>query len=192
MTSQHQQAAGSAHPQGYPEGRVDGPALLYGGVGLALSVAMQVIGLFKKGDARLLDVLIDPVFNNSAPDQLSMMVLVPVTAFFCFGIAFAVLDSAGMWRRVILGVTAFVVVIAMVPTLAVWDIYFSPFLPAVGIFWTWFCTLMYVNHHVMPCEFLDSNLPTTPTSKVSQPEQPRQKKPKDPNAKYAPKNLKDD
>ena len=31
-------------------GRVDGPGLLYGGIGLALAVAMQLVGLFKMGD----------------------------------------------------------------------------------------------------------------------------------------------
>ena len=148
-------------------GRVDGPGLLYGGIGLALAVAMQLVGLFKMGDARLKQSLIGSVFHGAAPDVLAMPFLVIVAAVFCFGLAFAILDSAGAWRRVILGITALVIVFAMVPTLAVWNIYFSPFLPVIALFWTWFCTMMYVNHHVMPCDSLNSKFQTPNTNVVA-------------------------
>ncbi|MCP5536039.1 MAG: YIP1 family protein [Akkermansiaceae bacterium] len=180
----------------HPVGRVDGPVLLYGGVGLALAVAMQVLGLFKKGDARLENALLEPVFHGVTPGVLSMPVLVMIAAVFCFGIAFAVLDSVGAWRRVVLGVTALVIILAMVPTFAVWKIYFSPFLPAVALFWTWFCTMMYVNHHVMPCEVSSFKF-QTPNTKVRAASQPVEEKVEvkqdeeeqdvDPDAKYKPK-----
>lgn len=187
-------------------GRVDGPGLLYGGIGLALAVAMQLVGLFKMGDARLKQVLIGPVFHGATPDVLAMPVLVIVAAVFCFGLAFAVLDSAATWRRVILGATALVIVVAMVPTLAVWKIYFSPFLPVIGLFWTWFCTMMYVNHHVMPCEHHDPDFEVTTVMhdvaakpvraekaeivKEELKKEPHKPKPIDPETKYKPKEQK--
>ncbi len=135
-----------------PGGRVDGPGLLYGGVGLVLAVAMQLAGVFKKADAGLLGKLSGTVFRGQAPEVLGMAVPVLLAAVFCFGVAFAVLDSAGVWRRVVLGVSAVVVAVAMVPAFAVWNVYFSPFLPVVGIFWSWFCTMVYAGHHTMPCD----------------------------------------
>lgn len=139
-------------------GRVDGSGLLYGGVGLALGMAMQWLGLFKRGDARLTSWLLESVFHGNTPEVLSLPWMVFVTAVFCFGLAYAVLDSSGMWRRLILGVTALILLLAMVPSFAVWNLYFSPFLPVVGAFWTWFCTIMYVSHHVMPCDGVNSQL----------------------------------
>ena len=119
-----------------------------------LALAMQMTGLFKQGDTQLREKLLGAVFDGAAPEILTMPVLMIFAAVFSFGLAFAVLDSPGTWRRLILGITAVIVVLAMVPTFAVWQIYFSPFLPLIALFWSWFCSLMYANHHVMPCDVL--------------------------------------
>ncbi|WP_227021343.1 hypothetical protein [Oceaniferula marina] len=132
--------------------RVDGPCLLYGSVGVWLAVAMELVGLFKAGDRKLLDALMSPVFHGQAPSQWPLWMQILITAACCYALAFFVLDSHGTWRRVLLGVTMLILVLSMVPTMAVWEVYFSPFLPAVGVFWTWFCSMMYVRHHVMPCD----------------------------------------
>lgn len=132
--------------------RVDIPCVLYGSVGVGVALAMQVVGLLKNGDERLLGALLNPVFHGEMPGVLSLPVQLLITVVCCYGLAFIVLDSAGTWRRLLMGVTVLILVLAMVPTLAVWNIYFSPFLAAVGVFWTWFCTMMYVSHHHMPCE----------------------------------------
>ena len=126
--------------------------MLYGTVGVCLALAMHAVGLLKRGDDWLLGILLGPVFHGQLPSVLSLPVLILVAAVFCFGLAFVVLDTVGTGRRVLIGVTVLVLVLAMVPTLAVWNIYFSPFLIVVGMFWSWFCTMMYVSQHLMPCE----------------------------------------
>jgi len=137
--------------------RVDGPCLLHGSVGVAVAIVLQWVGLFGKGDARLMDTLLQPVFHGQMPELLSFPFQILVTAVFCYGLAFAVLDTAGTAKRIGLGITVLVLVLTMVPTMAVWNIYFSPFLTVVGVFWAWFCCMMYVNHHVMPCEVTSVN-----------------------------------
>lgn len=132
--------------------RVDIPCLLYGTIGVCLALAMHVVGLLKIGDKMMLEFLTVAVFKGQFPKELSMPVQVVLTAVFCYGLAFVILDTVGTWRRVLIGGTVLVLAMSMVPTLAVWNIYFSPFLVVVGVFWTWFCTMMYVNHHLMPCE----------------------------------------
>ena len=147
------------HPQAvqsHPPGRVASSCLLYGAVGMALALAMHLLGLFDQGDARLkqsLSALASDLYLVVVSDSL----LFVVAALFSFGIAFAVLDSPAAWRRIVLGLTAFVVLLAMVPVCALWQIYFSPFFVVVAYFWAWFCTMMYTSHHVMPCEYDDGN-----------------------------------
>ena len=196
------------HAKAHPEGRVGGPGLLYGGVGLALAAAMQITGLFEQGDVSLKGDLLSPMMNGTALVVLATPVLLMVAAVFSFGIALAVLDSPGTWRRIVLGVTAMVVLLAMVPAFAVWQIYFSPFLPLIALFWSWFCTMMYVNHHLMPCEHagaapgnqsarhgarVDAMVPgSSKQAKSGEPDQlderkKRTEKERDPDAKYQPK-----
>jgi len=139
--------------------RVDAPCLLYGTLGVSIAIVMQILGLFKLGDDRLMAALLNPVFHGQAPEDVSLLVQVMVCAVFCYSIAFVVLDTAGLWRRVVMGVSLLVLVLAMVPSLAVWNMYFSPFLTAVGVFWAWFFTLMYANHHLMPCEVTPAHQP---------------------------------
>jgi hypothetical protein len=183
----------SSHHQNHvvPAGRVDGPGLLYGGVGLALALAMQMLGLFMRGDGRLKQALLEPVFRGQLPDVLTTPALVIIAAVLCWGLAFAVLDSAGTWRRIVLGVTMVVIVLAMVPTFAVWNVYFSPFLPLVGVFWTWFCTMMYVNHHAMPCDGLSFKNEVLNTKIETTAHPVAEKKEHDPDAKYQPQKSKE-
>jgi len=125
--------------------------MLYGGVSMALALAMQLLGLFELGDARLQQSL-SWILSDSFQTVVSEPVLFMMAAMFSFGIAFAVLDSPAAWRRIVLGLTALVLVLAMVPVCALWQIYFSPFFVVVAYFWAWFCTMMYTSQHVMPCE----------------------------------------
>jgi hypothetical protein len=131
---------------------VDVPGLLYGSVGLALSFALHWIGMFRRADAWLFDLLHKPLFHESVADLPSMPLVITAVAVFCYGISFAVLDSPDLWRRVVLGVTAMVLTLAMVPAFAVWNVYFSPFVQLVGVFWSWFCVVIYTQHHRMPCD----------------------------------------
>lgn len=135
-----------------PVGRLNMPALLYGSVGLLLSYALHWIGMFKRADALLLESMSKPLFHEGVADQPTMLSVMVVAAVFCYGIAFAVLDSPSVWRRVLLGITAMILTVAMVPTFAVWNIYFSPFVQLVGVFWSWFCVVIYTQHHRMPCD----------------------------------------
>lgn len=132
--------------------RVDAPCLLHGTIGLCIGILMQLSGLFEQPDAQLLSVMLKPVFQGEMPYVIPVLWLGVIGALFSYGLAFAILDTAGTLKRVMLGVTVLVLVLAIQPTLAVWHLYFSPFLPVVSVFWTWFFTMLYVNHHVMPCE----------------------------------------
>jgi hypothetical protein len=146
--------------------RVDAPCLFHGTLGVCVGVLLELVGLFRKGDDRLMGALMDSVFQGKMPEVLSLPWLVGVAAVFCYALAFVVLDTPGTWRRVVIGITVLVLVLAMVPTLAVWNVYFSPFLPVVAVFWSWFGGMMYVSHHHMPCDVLSVHHPL-PHAEVS-------------------------
>lgn len=137
----------------YPEGKLAGSCLLFGGLSLALAFALQSLGLFQQGDIWLqqyLSWMFSESLRMTAPDHLLFI----VAAIFSFGIAFAVLDSPAAWQRLVLGATALFLVLTIVPACALWQIYFSPFLVGVAFFWAWFCAIMYASQHAMPCELV--------------------------------------
>ena len=127
-------------------------ALLYGALGFVVAAVLSLVGLLGRGDQYILSLLHVPVFQGEVTNVIGLPVLALVTGFICFGVAFAVLDSPRAWRRVILGFTVIVLVAALVPTFAVWNIYFPPLMSLIGVFWAWFSSMMYANHHCMPCD----------------------------------------
>lgn len=137
--------------QPFPPGRVGSSCLLYGGMGIVLAVAMQSLGMFKLGDVWLKQFL-SRVLLDSQPLVAPVSVLYFAAAILAFGIAFAVLDSPAAWRRIVLGMSGLVLVLATVPVCALWQVYFSPFPVVIAFFWAWFCSMMYVSQHSMPCE----------------------------------------
>ena len=145
-----------------PLGRVDIPGMLYGSVGVVLSFTLYWLGVFKRADSWLFDFLHKPLFHEGVPELLSMVIMATVAAVFCYGVAFSVLGSAGLWRKIVLGVTAIVLTLAMVPAFAVWNIYCSPVLQLVGVFWSWFCVVIYTQHHQMPCDPVHVDLQMAP------------------------------
>ncbi|MGJ8676338.1 MAG: hypothetical protein ACSHX0_02345 [Akkermansiaceae bacterium] len=134
------------------KGQVLAPTLLYGFVGWSLAVTINFLGFFERGNLALQAFLGEWATLETPFDQVSEPILMLITAVLCTGLAMAVLDSRSVWRRMILCVSTLMVVLSAVPTLAVWNIYFSPFLMFVAVFWTSFCTVMYSYHHLMPCD----------------------------------------
>ncbi|MGB2560347.1 MAG: hypothetical protein ACPIG6_07115 [Akkermansiaceae bacterium] len=137
--------------QPFPPGRVSSSCILYGGMGMVLAVALQWLGMFKLGDVWLRQFLAS-VLVDSQLFVAPVSVTYAVATVFAFGIAFAVLDSPATWRRIVLGLSGFVLLLATVPVCALWHVYFSPFPVVIAYFWAWFCSMMYVSQHRMPCE----------------------------------------
>lgn len=150
----------SHHKQNAPEGHVAGPAVTFVGISVLLALMLQFTGLLKPMNAAVLSLIQKPIFNGETPKMLDWPTLAIVACAFSLGVAFAVLDTPGKWRRFLLGLTALVIVIVFVPSLGVWGIYFPPALTLIALFWTWFCCVMYANHHLMPCDLgVVSNTP---------------------------------
>ena len=69
-----------------------------------------------------------------------------------FGISFAILGVAGTWRRVMLWLTALVLIAGWAPVLALAA--HAPDIggPWVATLWSGVCALVYAGNHRMPCD----------------------------------------
>ena len=75
-----------------------------------------------------------------------------MTAVFAFGLAYAMLNTPGTWRRVMLWITALTLVAAWAPVLSLAA--HAPEITAawVATLWSGVCALVYTTHHRMPCD----------------------------------------
>lgn len=134
------------------KGHVCSPGLLCGSIGLLLALILQKFGFFEMGNSALYRLLEANLTLGVPVAALSLITLAVVAAIYSIGIAWSILDSRGAWRRVLIWMTAMILVIVTVPTLAVWSIYFSPFLVLTSVFLSSLCAMVYAARHRMSCD----------------------------------------
>ncbi len=137
-----------------PEGGVFVPGLLCGCIGLLVSLVLLKLGAFDSLESALVELLVNELRLSQSLVPLSFSILLTAGALYSIVIALVILDSARAWRRIVIAVTSWVVVVAMVASLAVWDIYFSPFIVLSGVIGASFCAVLYSHVHRMPCDAL--------------------------------------
>ncbi len=142
-----------------PPGHVLLPAAAIGSLSIVLAIGLQALGILGRLNAAVARSL-------SGADDLSKSLpawVVWLIAMFCaFGISFAILSVPGTWRRVVLWVTALVLVGGWAPVLvlAAREPEIGAVMVAAG--WSGICALVYASRHRMACDdFL--NFPTDET-----------------------------
>ena len=81
-------------------------------------------------------------------DLLVVAVLVYVLVWLLF-------ETPGTGRRVLLVLSATIMVLALSPVLALWGIFWSPLTAAIGLAWGGICAIMWARQYPMPCELPD-------------------------------------
>ena len=74
------------------------------------------------------------------------------TVFFGFGLSFAILSVGGTWRRLVLWITALVLVAAWGPVLALAAYAPDIAAPLIAVLWSGVCALIYARNHRMSCD----------------------------------------
>lgn len=135
------------HP---PRGHVPLPAAAIGSLAMLLAGGLAAFGQLQRVDAWL-SLRFLP--GNAANDLPAWLVWLG-TAVVAYGLAVAMLGSPGTWRRLVLWISALVLILAWVPVLglASYRPCITPWLVA-GV-WSGLCSLAYVRNHRMPCEDL--------------------------------------
>lgn len=131
-------------------GRVAMPALVFALLSVVLVTGFERIGLLDALAGWLRDGYARLGFASLRP--LGFAVVIALVAPGSLALAWAVLESPRLWRRLVLGVGALGVTAGWSPVLALlgYDFPLAPVL--LGIGWAWFCATTYAQQHQMPCE----------------------------------------
>jgi len=135
-----------------PVGTVGVPALLCALTGSVLAVSMEWMGFLNELTATLTQFWEKEPFFLVDPELVSREWNWLITFLASWLVAYFTLASARMWRRLLIGVMAGLVLVGFMPSLALWGILWLPIVSGVSVLWTWACASLYGGQHSMPCE----------------------------------------
>lgn len=137
----------TSHPR--PVGHVLAPASAIGSLSILLAVGLGALGILDGVD-RMISHLISRTagFPKTLPEWSVWL----VTVLFAFALSFAILSVAGTWRRLVLWITALVLVAAWAPVLALAARAPDIGAPLIAVLWSGICALVYAGNHRMPCD----------------------------------------
>ncbi len=136
-------------PDSRPVGHVLLPAAAIGALSIILAAGLELLGSLDVIDGGFAKWLAE---GKPSPKDLPVWAVWLAAVFFAFGISFALLSIPTTWRRVVLWVSALVVVIAWAPVLALAAR--PPEISAVLVaaLWSGVCALVYAGRHRMACD----------------------------------------
>lgn len=132
-----------------PSGHGVAAALAIGSLSIILAAGLELLGLLDAVNAGVSKSLGE---GKAFPKQLPMWAIWLAVVFFSFGTSFALLGSPSTWRRLLLWISAMVVVAAWAPALALAA--HSPEIAVVLVatIWSGVCALVYAGRHRMNCD----------------------------------------
>lgn len=137
------------HPR--PDGHVPVPAAAIGSLSVLLAAGLGVCGILDQVNP----VIAKLVAQGGAADfpmALPGWSVWLAAVFFAFGLAFAILCVAGTWRRLVLWITALVLVAGWVPVLGLAARSPDIAAPFIAALWSGVCALVYAENHRMACD----------------------------------------
>ena len=139
-------------PQQKPEGTVVLPALLCASTGTILSVGLELMGFYQSGSAYLTALWSGAPFYLQDPMTLGTIGNWVLTWVLSFLVVIAMMDTAGLWRRILLALVALLLMLGAVPCLVLWGGLWDPITSLVALLWASCCAVIYTLQHRMPCE----------------------------------------
>lgn len=137
-------------------------AAVVGSFALAVVVLLRVLGIFGGSDTGLRNWYVGRGFSvpegSVQPGWDFLLALVAV-----YGLVWFLFEIPGTGRRILVLVTALVLLGVGSPVLALWGVFWSPVGAMLGLAWGGFCAIHWARHHPMPCDL--------PTPRVELPEQ---------------------
>ncbi|MFT7304724.1 MAG: hypothetical protein ACI8UZ_003582 [Akkermansiaceae bacterium] len=135
-----------------PIGHFPVPLIIFGFVSLLLGTATEVLGAFNGATESLRGLLESGGLVIQSEMGLPGMVGVFVTAAASFGLIAAILGTPGLGRQLMIGFSALLLTLTLIPAFAVWGIFWKPFGVLLAVVWSWFSATVYAQIHRMPCE----------------------------------------
>lgn len=131
-----------------PDGHVTVPAAAIGGLSIVLAAGLGALGALERVNGAIAG-LVSRGGAEKFPKQLSDGWIWLATVVFAFGLAFAMLGTPGQWRRVVLWLTAVVLVAAWAPVLSLASHAPEIAAPWIATVWSGVCSLVYAANHRM-------------------------------------------
>ena len=134
------------------EGQVMPAVLITAGMGFVVAVALVLLGLLAPLDAGLISRLGDLFGGGESPLIVNPALGVALAGFASFGLSWALLNTPGTQRRIILWGVSLLLIAGLSPVFALFGAFLSPFAPLVACLWSGTCAVIYGMQHRMPCE----------------------------------------
>lgn len=134
-----------------PAGHVLLPAAAIGSLSILLVVGLSLLGIMGHVNASVGKIVMlgeGKIFEKSLPGWSLWF----VTLGFGFGMSFALLSIPGTWRRVVVWVTALVLLAGWAPVLSLAAHAPEIGAPFIATLWSGVCALVYAGKHRMACD----------------------------------------
>jgi len=113
---------------------------------VGLAYGMNLLGVLAAFDESVLSMLAGLGGSDGLVDLAPGMSW-PLLGLICFGLGFAMIESPGGWRRLVLWITCGGVVAAAFPVAALAARWLAPGGPMVAWVWTGVCGMIYAHRH---------------------------------------------
>jgi hypothetical protein len=127
------------------------PSAAIGGLSIILAAGLEALGVMSRANAAIARI----VSRNGAeafPKQLPDWSIWLATVILALGLAFAILATPGHWRRVVLWLTAIVLVGGWAPVLSLAAHAPEIGAPWIATVWSGVCAIVYAANHQMACD----------------------------------------
>lgn len=137
-------------------------AAVVGSFTLALVVLLRVAGVFDAADAGFRQWFVGQGFAIS-PGSVQPWWDFPLVMLVIYSLVWLVFETPGMTRRLLVILTAEVLLLSASLVAALWGVFWTPVGLMLGVAWAGSCALVWARQHPMPCE--------VPESTADQPDQ---------------------
>ena len=138
------------HPK-QPAGHVLVPVAAIGGLSMVLAAGLELLGILDRTNTNIAR-LVSRDGVEKFPKHLPEWSIWLAAGLLAFGLAAAILATPGTWRRVILWITATVLVAAWAPVLSLASHAPDIAAPWIATFWAGVCAIVYSSNHRMPAD----------------------------------------
>lgn len=134
------------------------PAAAIGALSILLAVGLDVLRILEPVD-RMISKLLSQGAIQNFPKALPVWSVWLVTVVLAFGLSFAILSVVGTWRRLVLWITAMVLVAGWAPVLALAAHFPDIGAPFIATLWSGVCALVYAGSHRMASDDITDRKP---------------------------------
>ena len=138
-------------PQPHPAGHVLVPASAIGSLSTLLVVGLSLLGILGRLNFAVAQIVAQEKFP-SFPRVLPEWSVWLVTVLLAFALSFAILSVPATWRRLVIWISALVLVAGWAPALVLAAHAPAVAAPFIAVLWSGVCAVVYAGKHRMPVD----------------------------------------